>query len=133
MQTDLVQQLVEQAHEWQLSFFSVARRKCDAYTLSPDKNWLILELHFSQEPEDRYESEIIDREFILVQLAGEQSGQEAARFRYYYNYNSYADYTQEFGSGYRWTDQATLVVQEQRFELNQMPGPAIKAALAAFY
>lgn len=134
MTTEHIQTITETKYSWNLNYFSLGEQKCDHFTLSPNKRWLMLELKYSQDPEDRYESVIRDEEFILFDLFADKDTQEIGRFRYYYNYNSCADYEQESGSRYQWADApAILLLHQKKVNLDQTEATQIIKILQEFY
>ncbi|MCB1178826.1 MAG: hypothetical protein KDK36_14670 [Leptospiraceae bacterium] len=133
MNSDLVKILTEKKYIWNLFRFKNQNYKCNHYSLSSNKKWIVLELTFKQEPEDRYESLIEDSEIILFHLESNTPEEEIGRFHYYYNYNSCADYEDESGTGYRWGEgEAILILKDDRVDLENTDLGTIKQLLKKY-
>lgn len=130
---DNQKKIIDANHIWNLRRQKSILAPAKAQSLSPNGQWLILEYSSHQDPEGRYESEIDDAEFILFDLNSSSPEREIARFRFYYNYNSYADWKEISGSRFKWGEgDAKLILGETILNLEQLSIPEILSNLEKF-
>jgi len=118
---DYQKKIIDSNYTWNLRRQKSILAPAKAKSLSPNGRWLILEYSIHQDPEDRYESEIDDAEFILFDLESANPEKEIGRFRFYYNYNSSADWKEISGSKFKWGEgDANLILGESILNLEEL-------------
>ncbi|WCL48599.1 hypothetical protein [Leptospira sp. GIMC2001] len=131
-----IDRILNSSFKWNLVWYGSTDAKPNGHCLSPDSRWLIIYFQFIQFPEDRYESEILDQECILFDLNNHRNSEEVGRFRYYYNFNSCADYSSSQGAKFEFLTYpdgtSSLQIGEETLHLNDLDHSTIQEILSKF-
>ncbi len=130
MHIEIKNKILDKNHHWNFRWLKSIFAPARSHSLSPNGRWLILEYAFHQDPEDRYESEIDDEEYILFDLENDDPESEIGRFFYYYNYNSSADWKEIAGTRFEWGEgNSNLILGETIMELDNLTTQEIREKL----